>query len=163
MLIFSMNNRFDQLAIFLARFLHNYKKTPFNARVGSLDSCTSGELIWKGYTTKRLVDYIEGPLLLFQMSRWLSYRPTFFRSCRLICSGKEGPNMYTICHQMLIIASASEVPPVLPRPSCGTYDAPHTRCLHAKSRNRSFGPFVFAATPLGYSSRRLCLYPAVDR
>jgi len=47
-----MNNKFDQLATYLARFLHNYKKTPFNARVGSLDSCTSSELIWKVYHKK---------------------------------------------------------------------------------------------------------------
>jgi len=47
-----VNNKFDQLAIYLARFLHNYKKTPFNARVGSLDSGTSSELIWKGYHWK---------------------------------------------------------------------------------------------------------------
>src|SRR6218665_2404594 len=53
-------------------------------------------------------------------------RPTFFRSCRLICSDKEGSKMCTICHQMLTIASASGAPPVLPRPSCGTYDVPHS-------------------------------------
>jgi len=29
--------------------------------------------------------------------------------------------MYTICHQMLTIASASGAPPVLPRPNCGSY------------------------------------------
>src|SRR6218665_2058663 len=42
-------------------------------------------------------------------------------------------------------------------PSCGAYDAPHrpTSCLHA-TRNRTFGPFVLAVTPLGRSSR-LCL------
>jgi len=39
--------------------------------------------------------------------------------------------MYTICHQMLTIASASGAPPVFPKPSCGTYDVPHT--LHSRS------------------------------
>jgi len=64
--------------------------------------------------------------------------------------------MYTNCHQMLTIASASGAPPVLPGPSCGTYDVPHSSCLHEKPHNRSFGPLVLAVTPLRYSSRREC-------
>ena len=35
-----------------------------------------------------LMVYIEG--LLFQTLKWFSYRPTFVRSCRLVCSGNRG-------------------------------------------------------------------------
>src|SRR6218665_1816874 len=107
MLILSMNNRFDELAIFLARFLHNYKKRLSIHVLIRWIHAHPVSLFGMG-TTKSLVVYIEGPLLLFQTSRWLA-RPTFFRSCRLICSDKEGSKMYTICRQMLTIASTSGV------------------------------------------------------
>src|SRR6218665_3297485 len=127
MLILSMNNRFDELAIFLARFLLNYKKRLSIHVLGRWIHAHPVSLFGMG-TTKSLVVYIEGPLLLFQTSRWFSYRPTFFRSCRLICSDTEGPKMYTICRQMLTIASASGAPPAPPLP---TRDAPPTPFLPA--------------------------------
>jgi len=74
MSILSKNNRFDQLAIFLARFLHNYKKIPSMQELDCGIRANPLSLFGRG-TTMWLVVYIEG--LLFQTSRWFP-RPTLF-------------------------------------------------------------------------------------
>src|SRR6218665_3573972 len=119
MSILSKNNRFDLLlAIFLARSLHNYKKIPSMQELVRGIRANPLSLFGRGITIYYVVSGLQLKVFSSKLrDGFLGLR--FFRStcCRLICSDKEGPTMYTICHQILTIGSASGAPPVLPRPS----------------------------------------------
>src|SRR6218665_3087874 len=105
MLILSrpMNNiMFDQFSIFLLVF---FITKPIKNSIECMCWVVRGiranpvSLVARG-TTMWLMVYI---ILKFSSSKlWDGLaRPTFFRRCRLICSDKGGPTMYTNCHQML--------------------------------------------------------------
>src|SRR6218665_1112611 len=100
------------------------------------------------------VVYIEGPLLLFQTSRWFSW-PTFskwlFNIFRL--RGAQNVGVYTMWHQ---IPSASGPYPQLRSLRHSPYLAYCFRAM-AVSRGIFVGSFALSVIPLGSSRRLPCL------